>query len=177
LLFEQGVKANFGLKTQAFATDFLATGVNGGENNRDGLIIPGTVDGKKYTELAGVKVQSFVTCDFQGQGQYVYARNLNNLYNTADNEAGFVAGANLSPSGATEGGSAFFTSSISGVSGQVADLMNISIGSNTSKAPRFCKIRYIFTETDFANALPNLRKWQRHGAEMCTSTDITENAL
>lgn len=172
--FEDGVKSNFALQAQAFATDFLATGVNGGENNRDGLVIPGTVDGKKYTELAGVKVQAFVTCDFQGQGAYVYARNLANQYNTADNEAGFSFGSNKNPNGATEGASAFWASSEKGVTASVADLLNPTITNNSLKAPRFCKIRYVFTETNWNTALPNLRKWQRHGAEMCTYTDITE---
>lgn len=172
--FEDQVKANFGLTAQAFATDFLSVSPNPGENNRDGLVIPGTVDGKKYTELAGVKVEAFVSCDFQGQGNYIYARNLQNQYNTADNEAGFSFGSNRNPNGATEGASAFWKSSAKGVTASVADLLNVTITNNSTKTPRFCKIRYIFTETNWSAALPNLRKWQRHGAEMCTYTDITE---
>lgn len=172
--FEDNVKGNWSLLAQAFATDFLAVGPNPGENNRDGLVIPGTVDGKKYTELAGVTVQAFVTCDLQGQGSYVYARNLSNQYNTADNEAGFTFGANKLPNGATEGATAFWQSSAKGVSASVADLLNPWIVNNSSKAPRFCKVRYVFTENNWSSNLPNLRKWQRHGAEMCTYTDITE---
>lgn len=172
--FEDGVKSNFTLKAQAYATDFLANGVNGGENNRDGLVIPGGVDGKKYTELAGVQVESFVSCDFQGQGNYVLARNNNNVYNTADNEAGFNVTSAGTPNGATEGNSSFWKSNPKGVAASLADLLDVTITNNSVKAPRFCKVRYVFTETNWSSNLPNLRKWQRHGAEMCTFTEIIE---
>lgn len=172
--FEDGVKSNFTLKAQAFATDFLSVSPNPGENSRDGLVIPGGVDGQKYTELAGVKVESFVSCDFQGQGNYVLARNISNLYNTADNEAGFNVAGDGSPNGATEGNSSFWKSSAKGVSSSVADLLDVTITNNSVKAPRFCKVRYMFTETNWNVNLPNLRKWQRHGAEMCTYTEIIE---
>jgi hypothetical protein len=175
--FEDNVASNFSLKAQSFATDFLSTGPNGGENNRDGLVIPGTVDGKKYTELSGLTVQAFVTCDFQGVGNFKLARNNSNAYNTADNEAGFSFGANKLPNGATEGSGSFWSSSVKSVNASVADLLNPWIVSNSSKAPRFCKIRYVFTESDYLATLPNLRKWQRHGAEMCTYTEINEDAV
>ncbi|MCX7979145.1 MAG: protease, partial [Bdellovibrionaceae bacterium] len=80
--FEDGVKANFSLLAEANATDFFQTGPNGGDNNRDGLVIPGTVDGKKYTELAGLTVQAFAACDLQGVGALQYARNNAGQYNT-----------------------------------------------------------------------------------------------
>jgi len=172
--YEDHVNTNFQLKAQSFATDFLATGPNPGENSRDGLTIPGTVDGKKYTELSGLTVQSYVVCDFQGQGSYIYSRNVSNQYNKTDNEASFTFGSDKLPTGAAEGASAFWSSSAKGVSASVADLLNPWITYGSSKAPRFCKIRYVFTETNWGNAVPNLRKWQRHGAEMCTYTDITE---
>lgn len=170
--FENNINTNFSLFAQAYATDFLAQGVNGGENNRDGLIIPST--GIKYTELAGVKVQAFVTCDLQGVGNLKYARNNSDVYNTSVNEAGFVGG--ILPTGATEGMGSFHSSSQMGISTSQADLIDDSITSGSPRAPRFCKIRYIFTETNYASSLPNLRRWQRHGAEMCTFTEIIENA-
>lgn len=174
--FEDQVKANFSLKAQAFATDFLANGVNGGENNRDGLVIPGTVDGKKYTELSDLTVQAFVACDFQGVGSYKYARNNANNYNTADNEATFTFGSDKLPNGTSEGSGSFWKSSVKSVNASVADLLNPFIANNSAKTPRFCKIRYVFSETNFTATLPNLRKWQRHGAEMCTYTEINEDA-
>lgn len=171
--YEDGVVANFDLQAQANATDFLATGVNGGDNNRDGLVIPGTVDGQKYTQLAGLQVQAFVVCDKQGEGTYKYARNNSGAYNTALNEATFNFGQNGTPTG----GGDFFTSSSTAnmVSGN-ASLIDGWVNLNSSHAPRFCKVRYVFTETNAASTLPNLRKWQRHGAEMCTWTNIEEGA-
>lgn len=172
---EDNASANFRLVAQSFATDFLANGPNGGENNRDGLEIPGTVDGRKYTELSDLKVQAFVTCDLQGVGSFQKARNNSDRYNTTDNEAGFVLGSNGLPTGSTEAGS-YWVSPEMNVSGAVANLLDAWVAQGT-KAPRFCKVRYVFSETNFLATLPNLRKWQRHGAEMCTYTDITEAAL
>lgn len=172
--YQDQVLSNFNLNAQANATDFLANGVNGGDNNRDGLVIPGTVDGKKYTELAGLKVQAFVTCDLQGVGAYKLAQNNQGQYNTSINEAGFTLGTNQLPATATEANSSFWLSSAVNVgTGNVA-LINSNITNNSITAPRFCKIRYVFTETNVNAALPNLRKWQRHGAEMCTWTEVNE---
>ncbi|QDK37258.1 protease [Bdellovibrio sp. NC01] len=169
--FEDGVTANFNLKAQANATDFLANGVNGGDNNRDGLVIPGTVDGKKYTELAGLKVQAFVVCDKQGEGSYKYARNNQGQYNTTANEANFVL--NNQTGLPTSGGDLFVLGSIANLGTGNVSLVDGWVNQNTH-TPRFCKIRYVFTETNATATLPNLRKWQRHGAEMCTFTDIEE---
>ncbi|MNS70626.1 hypothetical protein D3C72_1039720 [compost metagenome] len=175
--FEDNVVSNFNLKAQANATDFLANGVNGGDNNRDGLVIPGTVDGKKYTELAGLKVQAFVTCDLQAVGSYQRARNNSNQYNTSNNEASFVLNNNYLPTSATEASSSFWSSSLAAIgTGNVA-LIDQDITANSLKAPRFCKVRYVFTETNYNETLPNLRKWQRHGAEMCTWTEVNEGNL
>ncbi|MFN8792631.1 MAG: protease [Bdellovibrionales bacterium] len=175
--FEDNVRSSYSLKAQAFATDFLATGPNSGENSRDGLVIPGLVDGKKYTELAGLTVQAFVTCDMQGAGSFRLARNNSNAYNTADNEAGFAFGSNKLPNGATEGSGSFWASSVRSINASVADLMNPWLAIDSTRVPRFCKVRYVFTETDYLSALPNLRKWQRHGAEMSTHTEINEDAI
>jgi hypothetical protein len=172
--FQDQVVSNFNLKAQANATDFLATGVNGGDNNRDGLTIPGTVDGQKYTDLAGLTVQAFVTCDMQGVGTYKNARNNSNLYNTADNEANFVLNTNGLPTSATEANSSFWNSSSAYLSTGNVALIDTNITNNSFYAPRFCKVRYVFTETDYNSSTPNLRKWQRHGAEMCTWTEINE---
>lgn len=170
--FEDGIDTRFGLWADVSATDFLAYGVNGGENNRDGLHIPYT--DIKYTELSGLKVQAFVTCDLQGVKDFKYARNRSDLYNTSDNEAGFTGG--VIPTGATEGAGSFHKSSQMGVSTSRAELFNQQyITQASSKAPRFCKVRYIFSETNYNATLPNLRRWQRHGAEICTYTDIIED--
>ncbi len=171
--FEDNIKANWAALAQVNATDFIAQGVNGGENNRDGLVM-GPNGNLSYTQLSGVKVQAFMTCDLQGVGNYIYARNNNGQYNTADNEAGFIYGAGLLPVNATEGAGSFISSPQTGVTTSQQDLFNTMFINNSTHAPRFCKVRYVFTETDYNNALPNLRRWTRHGAEMCTYTDITE---
>ncbi len=178
--FEDGVNASFALQVQAAATDFFATGVNPGDNSRDGLVIPGTVDGKKYTELAGLKVQSFVVCDQQGIGTYKLARNNNNVYNTTDTSAGFNVGAAGFPIGPSQAADLYAASSSNLISASAIDLLGGGLGTywlnqSTPNAPRFCKVRYVFTETNAAQATNvNFRKWQRHGAEVCTYTSIEE---
>jgi hypothetical protein len=172
--FQDQVVSNFNLKAQSNATDFLANGANGGDNNRDGLTIPGLVDGKKYTELAGLKVQAFVSCDLQGVGSYQYAMNNQGQYNTSKNEAGFTMGSNNLPATATEANSSFWSSSAAALGTGNVSLIDTNITNSSTRAPRFCKVRYVFTETNVNATLPNLRKWQRHGAEMCTWTEINE---
>ncbi len=181
--FEDGVLANFSFGAQASATDFLATGVNPGDNSRDGLVIPGTVDGKKYTELAGLKVQAFLVCDQQGIGTYKLARNNVNAYNTTDTSAAFKLGSNGVPTGAFEAADHYSASSYSSISASALDLFGGSLGqhwitANGQYTPRFCKVRYLFKETNASQATGvNLRKWQRHGAELCTYTDIEEGEM
>jgi len=177
--------AAFNLIAQVYATDFLSEGPNSGDNNRDGISIPGTVDGQKYTELSSLRVQSYVTCDLQGVGSYKYAHNgtsaASGSYNTSINEAQFLMGSNWAPLGASEGIGSFMMSSPANVTASATNLINQYIGGGTSwysspNTPRFCKVRYIFTETNSETSEPNLRKWQRHGAEMCTYTEINEAA-
>lgn len=172
--FEDGIKANFSLKTQASATDFLANGVNPGDNSRDGLdlVVPGNL---RYTELANLKVQTFVSCDIQGLGNYVFARNDLGMYNTSRNEAGYNI--NSSTGLPTAGGDFFMSSSSTNVAANAVTTLNGWITQNSVRTPRFCKVRYVFSETNINASVPNLRKWQRHGAEMCTYTDIEEAAL
>jgi len=179
--WEDNVIANFALRAQASATDFLAEGVNPGDNSRDGLVIPGTVDGKKYTELAGLKVQSFVVCDQQGLGTYKYARNNNNAYNTTDTSAAFKVNAGSGfPFAANESSDLYLSSSSAFINASSLDLFGGSLGQNwlnlnNTKTPRFCRIRYVFTESNAAQSSGvNFRKWQRHGAEICTYTSIEE---
>lgn len=173
--FLDGVTTNFTLDAQSLATDFLATGANSGDNMRDGLVIPGLVDGLKYTDLSDLKVQAFMTCDLQGQGTYQNAMNNSGTYNTSVNEAAFSFSSGI-PSGSTESGS-FWSSSQKTFTTGAGDLISgLWFVSGSSHSPRFCKIRYVFTENDINNSKPNLRKWQRHGAEMCTYTKINEDA-
>lgn len=170
--YEDQIPANWTIFTQAAGVNFLSHGVNGGENNRDGLTIPENFI--KYIERAGVQVKTYVTCDFQGVGSYIYARNLNNQYNTTDNEARFTMSSNGNPNGASEGAGSFLHSSSSNLPASGVTTIDQWLVQNSSKAPRFCKVRYVFTETNWSASKPNLRSWTRHGAEMCTYTSIEE---
>lgn len=172
--FKDGVNANFSVLAEAAATDFIANGTNPGDNSRDGLDMN---PGLKYTQIADLTVQAFVTCDLQGLGNYVYAHNLNGVYNTTDNEAGFVYDSSTKlPVNSVK--DLFWASSSTAASSNAVNLINSLIPNvNRSQAPRFCKVRYVFSETNANKALGlvNLRKWQRHGAEMCTYTRVNED--
>jgi hypothetical protein len=170
--FKDNVAANFSLMAETGITDFLAQAPNPGDNSRDGLVIPGTVDGKKYSQLAGLNVQAFTVCDNQGEGSLQYAVNGSNQYNTADNEANFTLGSSQFPVSGTD---RFFSSSNQSFATNEMTLINTWATSNSSRTPRFCKVRYIFSETNQFSTLPNFRKWQRHGAEVCTTTSIEES--
>ncbi|MGE0632567.1 MAG: protease [Pseudobdellovibrionaceae bacterium] len=172
--YKDGVTASFTAYAQALATDFIANGENGGDNNRDGLVFPAPA-GLKYTELSDLKVQAFMVCDLQGVGGIKNAANNSGVYNTTDNEATFSLSSGI-PTGSTESGS-FWSSSQKTFTTGAGDLIsNLWFVNGTTTAPRFCKVRYVFTENNVNTALPNLRKWQRHGAEMCTYTRINEDS-
>lgn len=172
--FENQIPASWTIQTQAAGVNFLAFGKNGGENNRDGLTMEENFI--KYIERAGVQVQTYVTCDFQGVGNYVHAVNTSGEYNKTDNEAGFTYASNGNPNGATEGAGSFLSSSASSLPASGVTTIDQWLVNNSSKAPRFCKVRYVFTETNYKAAKPNLRSWTRHGAEMCTYTKIEEDS-
>jgi hypothetical protein len=170
--YEDAIQTQFVLKSaQAYALDALYNGKVPGENSRDGMVM-GKGD---YTKNANLKVEAYLVCDRQGIGSYVYARNNSGQYNTLDNEAKFVFGANQTPVNAVEGSTSFFASSPMMLTGQTADLLvDKMITNNDGKAPRHCRVRYVFTETNWSSSLPVLRKWEKEGAEMCTYTEIAE---
>jgi len=131
---------------------------------------------KTYGDLSGLQVKAFFTCDLQGEGTYKYAHNGSSAssgsYNTSVNEANFsLDGSSGYPA---SGGDLFGTSgSFSTLAGNGLDLIQSLIVSGTH-SPRFCKIRYVFTETNARSSLPFMRKWQRHGTEVCTYSRIEE---
>ncbi len=170
--FEDEIQSRYVLTSaQAYAIDALYDRVVPGENSRAGM----RMGEGKYTELAGIQVESFVTCDRQGVGQYVYARNNQGNYNTLDNEAGFVFGQNQMPIGAIESPESFY-STVAPVSlvGSAVDLLTDKTITEDTRAPRHCKVRYVFTETNWNSSKPIPRAWELSGAEMCTFTEIAE---
>jgi hypothetical protein len=167
-----GVNANYAILVNVGSTDFLSVGATRGDNNRDGLIMLNQAELGRYTTQAGVKVTSYVVCDTQGQGAFQNAANNSGVYNTTDNEAEFTFGSDGLPIGGMNG-SFFRASSLRTLTGDSMDL----ISTNTANL-RFCKIRYVFTETAGQQCSGNkfniFRDWTRKGAEMCTYTVIDE---
>lgn len=163
--FADGVDSNWAYSLQATATDFIATGVNPGDNSRVGLDIPAAVAGKKYSALAGLTVEAKMVCDLQGQGVYKYA-NVDGAYNTTVNEADIAGVLDI-----------VRIHTAQSLAGNAVDFVKGANFARGTSAPRFCKIRYTFKETNGRSSTPLFRKWQRHGAEICTYTDITEGEV
>lgn len=166
-----GVNANYSILNNVGSTDFLSQGQTHGDNNRDGIIMLNNSDLQRYTQMAGVKVQSYVVCDLQGQGVLQNATNSSGVYNTSENEADFILGADGLPTGGLNG-SFFRSSDLKSLTGDAIDLLS----TNASNL-RFCKTRYVFTETrgqQCTDKVSIFRDWTRRGAEMCTYTVIDE---
>jgi hypothetical protein len=166
-----GISANYNILANVGSTDFISQGITRGDNDRTGLIMQNNSELNRYTQAAGVKVQSYVVCDLQGQGVLQNATNSAGIYNTSDNEADFVIGADGLPMGGLNG-SYFNASSLRTLTGDAMDMASLSVIN-----PRFCKVRYVFTETkglqcNGGNTV--FRDWTRKGAEMCTYTVINE---
>lgn len=166
-----GVDANYNMLTQVGSTDFLSQGQTKGDSDRSGLIMLNNSDLQRYTQQAGVKVQSYVVCDLQGQGVLQNATNSSGVYNTSENEADFVIGADGLPTAGLNG-SFFKASDMKSLTGDALDMISTNFVN-----PRFCKVRYVFTETKGLSCNGSasvFRDWTRKGAEMCTYTLIDE---
>lgn len=163
--YNHGMGTHWATLAQVTASDFSSTA------------------GVSYSQLSGLKVRAFMTCDYQGVGTYKYAHNgalaSGGTYDTSENEANFIG-----PVGEpTSGGDASLVTSgqfaiplVTSVVSLINNTTHVSTGSY-----RFCKVRYVFTETDGNKVQtsadgPNFRKWQRHGAEMLTYTEINQVA-
>lgn len=156
--------------TNVGSTDFLSIGDTKGDNDRSGLQMMSANEARRYTQLAGLKVQTFTVCDIKGAGTYTAGPNASGVYNTADNEANFIVGSDgVTPTGAAGGAVMIATSPLSSIPGAGQQMAAGSIAS-----PRFCKVRYVFTETNAASSLPMFRDWTRKGAEMCTYTEFSD---
>lgn len=166
-----GISANYSVLANVGSTDFLAQGQTHGDMDRTGIVMQNNSDLQRYTQLAGLKVQSYLVCDLQGQGVLQNATNSAGVYNTSENEADFTVGADGLPTGGLNG-SFFKASDLKSLTGDALDMISTSVLNI-----RFCKIRYVFTETkgltcNGGNSV--FRDWTRRGAEMCTYTNINE---
>ncbi len=149
---------NFSVKAQATVTDLV------------------TSNGLRYSELADLKVSAKVVCDQQGKGSYVYAGSSSPAGSTVyDLLLHDILG--ITVSGGQFTTAAMTPRAFNNVSS--AYLVDTFINSNNAFVPRFCKIRYSFIEArrNDTNLLAQLRKWKRHSSEICTFTEINEDAV
>ena len=145
----------FVLSSEASAIPFFVTdllGYGSFDNNRNGIDL--NVVGEIYTEKAGLTVERFVVCG----------------KTTVTSE--FVINATTGVPSGPVSGSTFYSSSPE--TSLRASAQTVSHGSTID--PKFCKVRYIFRETNWRSAMPSQRDNQGEGAEVCTYTKISDPA-
>ncbi|MBL7556392.1 MAG: hypothetical protein JNM24_11275 [Bdellovibrionaceae bacterium] len=143
----------FVLSSEASAIPFLVTdllGYGSFDNNRNGLDF--NVVGEIYTEKAGLTVERFVVCGTSAQSTDFA-----------------VNGTTGVPSGPVSGATFYHTSPEASLR---ASAQTVSHGSTID--PKFCKVRYIFRETNWKASLPLKRDNKGEGAEVCTYTTISD---
>lgn len=133
-----------------------------------------------YRSLSSLQAKAYVICDLQRDD----CPTCNDANPVTDPEAAiFAEGTNfLTTSGA---GSARFDYSYQGttvtsLSSSLTEIFNIpnAFANLGHSAPRFCKIRYVFSETNGTNAATALlRKWQKHGAQVCTYSQVEASGV
>lgn len=133
--FQNNIQAPHTLLAQATITDISAG------------------SGLSYSDLANLATAAIWSCDRQGVGNYQFAHDGNNVYDTFANEVW---------------GEGQTWSSTHAASSNTIEYFNNVLINGGSDAPRFCKVRYMFGEFAYSN----LRKWQLHGAKVCTHTKI-----
>jgi hypothetical protein len=132
----------------------------------------GAPGGRNYSQLAGLQMTAYATCDLQGVGTYQTA-NVNGSYDSILNESNFRYGTITGlPTGGSDG--VYVSGQVRDVGGQEQLLIDNRTLSNGINSPRFCKVRYMFNETNYKAGSRNLRTWQQHGARMTVLTEINE---
>lgn len=143
------------ISTQASAIPFLVTdpnGYNSLDDSRTGLDFETVKAGEIYTEKAGLSVERFVVC----------GKNQNSADFKVDNSTGLPVG--------PQNGSLFWSSAAE--SQLRASAQGKTHGSTID--PKFCKVRYVFRETNWKSSMPNRRNTRGEGAEVCTYTQISD---
>lgn len=123
----------------------------------------------RYTQQSGLKTQAFIVCDLQAEGTYQNAANNAGEYNTSLNEADFEIGSD----GLPVDNARTWVSPITTITGDALDLITVPAVLN----PRFCKVRYMFTETAGLNCdggASAFRDWNHKTAKICTKTTFNE---
>jgi len=109
---------------------------------------------QRYTTVSGLKVQAFIICDFNPNST------------AANNSALFTAGANGLPTNAA------YTSQAIDVTTDMIGLVGATVLN-----PKFCKVRYVFTETKGLNCAAGATAFRDKGlksAAICLETDFNE---
>ncbi len=157
----QGLGNSFNLIQKASGIPLIYTDKNiPGETDRTGVLIDESTS--NYLVASGVKVQAYAVCD-------TLAAN-SSAANTTSNSAEFIYGADgVTPVSGKNGQPFYAYATPTVVNGSEVKLNDVSVGN-----PRFCKIRYVFTETNSSSANPKFRDWKLKGAEMCTFTEFND---
>ncbi len=143
----------FVFSTEASAIPFVVKDVSGYtalDNDRTGLDFD--MLGQIYTEKANLTVERFVVCGpTKAASDFV------------------LNGTTGVPSGPASGYSFWSPSAEASLR---ASSQTVSHGLTID--PKFCKVRYIFRETNWKDATPSQRDNQGEGAEVCTYTKISD---
>lgn len=135
------------ITTGVSAVPFLTTNLNSSyptDNDRTGLLI----GQGHYLENSAETVQTFSICgDTPADTQFVVDAN-----------------------GVPTGGPNF----VSTAPALIQQSETVNRMGNSIYGKHFCKVRYVFRETNFASLIPLPRPNRSEGAEICTLTDITD---
>ncbi len=146
-----------------------------GESALSDFGVGGNTNG--YSKLAGLEVKAYIKCTLRNKSCTAGNCDPNNDVINEGSVAWFnddflnLLGG-TKPAGGYHGegswndpaGAGVFQTLLGGNS-------NVDLGDQ--KAPRFCKVRYVFSETNGLDASTAIhRKWQKHGANICTHTKI-----
>lgn len=133
-----------------------------------------------YKNLSDLTQKAYVICDLQKDT----CPTCNDADPVTDRDAAIFSDSNdfLSKSGA---GSARYDFSYESplkttLPSSLTEVFKIQNAFNQygKSAPRFCKIRYVFSETNgLSDRTAILRKWQKHGAQVCTYSQIEATGI
>lgn len=133
-----------------------------------------------YKKLSGLKARAYLICDVQKKGCHGDKCDDVDARPETDHDAA-IFGHSSSVYDVLNGArfdyethtytSQDYSSDTSGQFKTLISKMNEPLTMHKA-APRFCKVRYVFEETDHRTKWPNFRKWQKHGANICTKTKI-----
>jgi hypothetical protein len=133
-----------------------------------------------YKTLSDLHAKAYVICDLQRDT----CPTCNDADPVTDTSAAIFSEGNdflkATGSGAARYDFSYQTGAITSLPSSLTEVFNIHDAfKNLGKsAPRFCKIRYVFSENNGLSAQTAiLRKWQKHGAQVCTYSQIEATGI